>query len=266
MNVYWFELRREWKNAAVWTAVLLVLLGVLLLSVYPIYYDGRTQVLAALEGFPPQFAAAFGLNIETIFSFGGFYAFSFLYLAVLGAVFASGLGLLVFAREKRAKCDDFLLTKPRPRTALFAAKGLAALTLLVLQNLLYIVLFLAICNATPQAAAPLGNQLAAALALLLTQLVFFAAGVCIAVFAQKVRTVSGTAMAVAFGGFLLTALQSILKEEALRYLSPYQYFDAALAFETGHFETAMAVTASLLTVALLAAAFVKYRTGQTHAV
>ena len=172
MNVYRFELRREWKNAAVWTAVLLVLLGVLLLSVYPIYYDGRTQVLAALEGFPPQFAAAFGLNIETIFSFGGFYAFSFLYLAVLGAVFASGLGLAVFAREKRAKCDDFLLTKPRPRTALFAAKGLAALTLLVLQNLLYIVLFLAICNATPQAAAPLGNQLAAALALLLTQLVF----------------------------------------------------------------------------------------------
>ena len=266
MNVYRFELRREWKNAAVWTAVLLVLLCVLMLSVYPIYYDGRTEVLAALEGFPPQFAAAFGLNIDTIFSFGGFYAFSFLYLAVLGAVFASGLGLAVFAREKRAKCDDFLLTKPLPRKALFAAKGLAALTLLILQNLLYVVSFLTICNATPQAAAPLGNQLVAALALLLTQLVFFAAGVCIAVFAKKVRTVSGTAMAVAFGGFLLTVLQSILKEEALRYLSLYQYFDAALAFKTGHFETAMAVTAGVLTVALLAAAFVKYRTGQTHAV
>ena len=266
MNVYRFELRREWKNAAVWTAVLLVLLGVLLISVYPIYYDGRTEVLAALQGFPPQFAAAFGLDIDTIFSFGGFYAFSFLYLAVLGAVFASALGLSVFAREKRAKCDDFLFTKPRPRTALFAAKGLAALTLLVVQNLLYVVLFFVVCKATPQAEAPFGNQLVAAMALLLTQLVFFAAGVCIAVFAKRVRSVSGMAMAVAFGGFLLTALQNIVKEEALRYLSPYQYFDAALAFETGHFETPMVVTASLLTAVLLAAAFVKYRTEQTHAV
>jgi hypothetical protein len=73
--------------------------------------------------------------LDEIFSFGGFYAFCFFYAAVMGAIMASSPGLDLFSREKRAKCTDFLMTKPITRGRLFFAKLLAALTLTVAANI-----------------------------------------------------------------------------------------------------------------------------------
>ena len=258
MNVFLFELKRTFKSATTWTVVLIALLFLLMDATYPLYQNSRVDVEAILAGFPPSFSALFGISVDTIFSYGGFYAFGFLYLSLIGTIMAALLGLDIFSRESRSKCQDFLLTKPRSRTSLFCAKLLAALATLVLSNVLYILASFLAYRIAGQTGAPIGNIALAASALFFTELVMFSVSVCTAVFAKRVRSVSGTATIIAFGGFILTALQSILQIDELRYIAPYKYFNVSLAFSEGHFETRYAVAAAVITVLLLAISFIHY--------
>ena len=195
MNVFRFELRRAWLGAALWTLIILTLLIGLIAGALPAFMDSRAGVEAMLGSFPPAFAAAFGLQLDNLFSFGGFFSFGFLYYALFGAIMVSVIGLDLFSREKREKCMDFLLTKPRTRSRLFFEKLLAAITLILLSNALFIAAALSLYGAYAPAPLQVGNALLAASSLLLTELVLFSVAVFFAVFAKKVRSVSGAATA-----------------------------------------------------------------------
>ena len=178
---------------------------------------------------------------------------------------ASILGLDLFAREKRAKCTDFLITKPMSRSDLFKAKILAGLTQLILTNVLYIIVSVILYHSVGQDAST-GRVVLASSALFFTQLVIYAVSVLTAVCAKKIRSTSGSAMAICFGGFVLSALHSILHEDALRYITPYKYFDVLLAYSEGRFETPYVITAAVVTVMMLLISFVKYCRSDIHAV
>ena len=258
MNVYRFELRRAWVGVAVWTLVITGLLVGLIAGALPAFLESRTAVEHMLEQFPPAFAAVFGMQMDNLFSFGGFYAFGFLYYALFGAIMASGIGLDLFSREKREKCMDFLLTKPRARSRLFLEKLLAALTMLLGSNVIFILASLALYRAYAPAPLLTERALLAASSLLWIELLFLAIGACSAVFARKVRSVSGMATAIGFAGFLLSALHSLLEEEKLRYITPFKYYDAAKAFFDGGFEVRYALTGAAVTLLLMTAAYLRY--------
>lgn len=258
MNVFRFELRRVWITAAVWTIVILALLAGLIVGALPAFMESRAGVEAMLGSFPPAFAAAFGLQLDNLFSFGGFFAFGFLYYSLFGAIMAAVLGLDLFSREKREKCMDFLLTKPRTRSRLFSEKLIAALFLILLSNALFIAESLALYRAYAPVPLVMERALLAASSLCLTELVMFSIAAFAAVFARKVRSVSGAAMAIGFGGFVLSALQSLLEEEKLLYITPFKYFDAAKAFFEGSFEAKYALTGAAVTLVLMFAAYFRY--------
>ncbi|MEG0301802.1 ABC transporter permease subunit [Gordonibacter sp.] len=261
MNVYLFELRRQVGGIAVQTVVLAGLLALLMLGVYPIYAGAEDQVRSVLQGFPPEFAAAFGLSLDKLFSYGGFYAFGNLYLSLVGAIFAASLALAVFAREKRATCTDFLLTKPLGRTGAFLAKLLACVTGLVVVNAVYVTVAVAVHAASGDTSATAGEVALASLGLAGTQAVFLSLGVLAATLLRRVRSVSGMASVLGFGGFVLSALVNLTEEEALRYVSPLQYFDPSAVFSNGAFDPAYAATAAAVMVVALVVSFVKYRVG-----
>jgi len=258
MNVYRFELKRAWLGICIWTLLITGLLSGLIIGALSAFMDSRAAVESMLASFPPEFRAAFGLELDNLFSYGGFYSFGFLYFSLFGAIMASGIGLDLFSREKREKCMDFLLTKPRTRSRLFLEKLLAALTLLVLSNAIFILASLALYRAYAPAPLMMGRALLSSVSLLLTELLFFSIGACAGVFARKVRSVSGTATAIGFAGFLLSALHSLLEEEALRYITPFKYFDAAKAFLQGAFEPNYALTGSAIALVLMIAAYARY--------
>jgi ABC-2 type transport system permease protein len=258
MNVFRFELRRAWLSASVWTLVILALLIGLIVGAMPAFIDSRADVEAMLGSFPPAFAAAFGLQLDNLFSFGGFFSFGFLYYSLFGAIMVSVIGLDLFSREKREKCMDFLLTKPRTRSRLFFEKLLAAMTLILLSNALFICAALSLYRAYALSPLLLGNALLASSSLLLTELVLFSVAMFTAVFAKKIRSVSGTATAIGFAGFLLSALHSLLEEEKLRYITPFKYFEAGKAFFDGAFEAKYAITGAAVTLVLMLAAYIRY--------
>ncbi len=265
MNVYLFELRRAWKGALVWAAVLLAFLIAMVVGIYPMFLDSRASMEAVIDGFPKEFKAAFGVFMDDIFSFGGFYSFCFLYAAVMGAAMASSLGLGLFSREKRAKCMDFLMTKPASRGRLFFAKLLAALTLLAAANAAYTAVFTAM-SLPRSGGAPAGWAVLAGSALLFTQLIILAASVFFGVFLKKVRSVAAGAVAITMAGFVLTALGNLLEDRASRFLAVYGYFDVNLALKEGRFDAPLALTAAAASAVLLAAAYVGYCRGEIRSV
>lgn len=263
MNVFKFEFRRVLRSSVIWTVILILFLLVLMTSVYPMFTDSRIEVEKVLEGFPPEFATAFGMYLDNIFSYGGFYSFCFLYVAIMGSIMAASLGLELFSREKREKCTDFIMTKPISRSRLFFIKLLVPLSVLLASNILYTAALISVCDLGKTAVS---NAILAGSALFFTQLVILSIGVFTAVYIKKIRSVSGIAMAIAMGAFIFTALYNIVEDEALHYIAVYKYFDVYLAFSEGRFEAPFVLTAAAIFLILLIASFLKYCRSDVHSV
>lgn len=259
MNIYRFEARSLARATAIQAVVLAGLLALLMVAVYPVYLDGKDAVEQMLKGFPPEFAAAFGLNLKNFFSYGGFYAFSFNYVALVGAIYASSTGLKVFSREKRSECSGFLFVKPVSRTRIFAEKLLACLTSLALVNVVYVATAFLVHAHSGDATLTTTKVLLSALALLGSQLVILALSILVAVTLRRVRSVSGLASGIAFTAYLMEMLQQLTEDEAWRYLSPLQYFSPQALLTDGSFGASFVATAIGVIVVCLGAAYVHYR-------
>jgi ABC-2 type transport system permease protein len=221
--------------------------------------------MTALESLPKYFALMFGLELSVIFSFGGFFQFVFTYVVLIGSIMAASVSLHAFAREKRLKCTDFILTKPVRRGKIFGMKLLSCLVVLAATN----VLFLAVCAFVWQAKGAdgsLGKMIVSSLSLLLTQLVFVGIGALLSMVLKKVRSVSGVATAVGLVGFLLMALTSLLQEDFLKYLSPLNYYSPGSVFLTGGFDAKLAWTGALVAAVTTALAYILYVKRDAHAV
>jgi ABC-type transport system involved in multi-copper enzyme maturation permease subunit len=266
MNIYVFELKAQAKIFLVWTLVLIFFLVIFMAGIYPVFYDSLDDITAMLQNFPPAFAAAFGIEMESMFSYGGFFGFSAMYITLMGAIMAVTLSVGTFAREKRSKCVDFLLTKPRSRRTIFFSKLLSGLTLLAATSIIFIAAAVIGYMAAGAETPGLGTFILAAFSLFPTQLVFYAAGVLFAVLAKKIGSVSGIATAFGFSGFILTALYGMLEKEVIRFIAPLDYFDSASVLKTGGFEAKYAVTGLLVIAACLVLSYARFRTSDAHAV
>lgn len=265
MNIYLFELKKQLKSFIVWTSVILVVLFVYMGSVYPVFAESVDDVKKMIEGFPKEFSAAFGIDIVTMFTYRGFFGFTFVYLALVGAIMAVAIAISTFAREKRSKCSDFILTKPVRREKIFLSKLLSNVTLLAITNILFVALSM-IMYAANSDGENSSLFFLASCSLFFVQLVFFSIGVLIAVLLKKVRSVAGIATAVGFSAFIISALSNIIEEKALDYISPLKYFEPAKLFENGNYETGYIVMAIIVFVVCIGISFIKFCKSDAHAV
>lgn len=239
-----------------WTIGMVVCVAIFMLGMFPIYSDSIDQIMIVMQSFPKEFLVAFGFSAD-MFSFAGFYAFSFTYLTLLGAMFSSTITLQIFAREKRNRCQEFLYAKPVTRQKMFAEKLAAALALLLVSNVVLVgwsVLVTVMAGENDL----VGKIALASISVFCTELLFMAFVILYAVQARKVRTISGAAMAFAFAGFILSALSSLIDKVEMRYIAPFKYFDPFQAVINGTYEIQYVITAAVLFVAVLAVAAMRY--------
>ncbi len=260
MTVFRFEFKEQFKSFFIWTISLVCLLLLFMVAIYPVFRDSIDDMIRVLSGFPPEFAAAFGFDLTSMFNFGGFYSVGFSYISLIGAIMAVSLAVSSFAREKRSKCVDFLLAKPISRQSIFVQKLLSGFCILIAANVLYVSVAIILGTANDTA------MLLPALSLFFTQLVFYALGVFFATFAKKIRSVSGVATAFGFGAFVLSALVNIFEEEFIRFIAPLKYFDPTAIFSSGGLEGQFALTGALVFVLCLGLAFTRFIKSDAHAV
>lgn len=261
MNVLRFEMRSQLKSSFFWLVAMTALLIIFMLTIYPIFASAFESIILILKSMPKEFSTAFGLDMKNLFSYEGFFCFGISYLSLFGAIIASSLTISVFAREKRAKCLDFILTKPRSRKRIFVQKLLCVLITLAVMNIVFIAVSQAFYSAQGGADK---NFLIAASSVFFTQLVFMSIALAYSVFARRIRSVSGTAAVFGFGAFVLSAMSSFFEGGVMLYFAPLKYFDTAKLFFEGGFDTGLVVWAVFIVMAGVGFSFISFCKSDTR--
>lgn len=265
MNIFLHELRAYRKSTVVWT-VSLVALVALFLSMYPSFSRDADEFKQMLEGFPVELRKAIGLSVDSIATLLGFFSYAFTYIKLAGAIQAMNLGTSILSKETRDKTADFLLTKPVTRAQIVTSKLLAAFVSLVLTNIVFIVGTMVI------AAAVAGNNFSrkelilVSGSLFIIQLMFLALGIIVSAAFPKIKSVISVSLGTVFGFFIIGMVSSTTDDKALRYFTPFNYFDSAYVIKNSAYENSFLAAAILFIIAAVSASYYLYVKKDVHTV
>ncbi len=262
MNIFKFEFKMLLSSILIWIVAILTVFFVFSLGVYPLFESSMDSVLEVMEGFPPAFAAMFGLMASSMFTFEGYYAFIFQYTSLMGAIMALNIAITVFGREKKSKCQDFLMTKPVNRSQVFFYKWLSILLILIITNILYFPCSMYVFQYYDVDS----GIIMASLSLFLNQLFFMNLGVLVAIFSKKIRSSSGIATSLGFGAFILSAIANLLDNDWSTYFSPLQYFNPTKFLYEDQQDVGTIVFAIILIVVCISVSYIHYTRKDINAV
>ncbi|HZK55453.1 MAG TPA: ABC transporter permease subunit [Desulfosporosinus sp.] len=252
MNMFLHELKAYRKSTITWTLAL-VSVVIVFLSMFPAISREAEVFKELIMGFPEALRMALGLSVENIGSILEFYSYIFLYISLIGAIQGMNLGASIVSKEIREKTADFLLTKPVTRTKVMTSKLLAALTCLVITNIFYLVAASVMANLVETKAFSMKIFLLLSLTLFFLQLMFLALGIIISVVIPKTKSVLPLSLGTVFAFFIVGALTSTTGDQALRYLTPFKYFDFSYIVKNSSYESSfMIVAIGFITIAIIA--------------
>ncbi len=235
MNMFIHELKAFRKFTIIWTLAL-VGLTILLLSMFPSISGEAEAFKELMEGFPEGIRMALGLSVVNIGSILGFYSYIFLYISLIGAIQAMILGTSIVSKEVRQKTADFLLTKPVTRANIMTSKLLAAFTLLVLTNVVYLGVSSMMASLVEPREYSIKIFWLLSLTLFFLQLIFLVLGIIVSLVFPKIKSVLPISLGTVFTFFIVGALVSTTGDDALRYLTPFKYFDFAYIIQKSSYE------------------------------
>lgn len=265
MNIFLHELKAYRKSTMIWT-LSLVALVVLFLSMFPSFSKDAEEFKKLLEGFPVELRKAIGLSVESIATLIGFFSYAFLYLKLAGAIQAMNLGTSILSKESREKTADFLLTKPVTRAQVVTSKLLAALVSLVTTNIVFIAATFMMASIVAGDDFNKEALFLISISLFFLQLIFMALGIVISVIFPKIKSVISVSLGTVFGFFMLGMISSTTEDEALRYLTPFNYFDSTYITEHASYETSFLVTGTLVIITAVSASYYLYGKKDVHSV
>jgi ABC-2 type transport system permease protein len=104
------------------------------------------------------------------------------------------------------------------------------------------------------------------LTLLFIQLIFFALGVFVTVFANKIRSVLSISLGTVFGLYILGSLVVTKSTDAARYFFPFKYFDYTSIINKTGYDAPYLITGAAIVTAAIAATYYIYTKKDIHAV
>lgn len=256
MNIYRQELRMLTSSAVYWTLGMLFCLLLFMMIYPPVAADVR-GLEAILANFPPELLKALGISSLNLARVLEFYAFIFLYILLIGAVFAMKSGLSVLSEETRSKTADFLLTKPISRVVILNAKISAVFTALLLQSLLFILCSYLIVRVYGSFSRSL--FLLIAVSLIQLQLFFTALGLFLAALVRRLRAVLPLALGVVFGFFLIQMINQSVNEASLAYFTPFACFEPASLIQRGGYNPNLVIWNLLISIVFITMSYIVYR-------
>ena len=219
------ELKRNRKNTAIWTAIVVVFTA-LILSIFPSFSAMGEEMAKLMSSLPEEYAKALGMDEETWSSIIGYYGTYYgIYIILLIGIFTASTGATIIGKEERDGTAEFLLTRP-------ISRGSIVWTKLMALGMLFIIIY--------------GIQtLSAVIGLLIfgedvnwpvftTMHVhgfflvgfFTASGVLMSSFLSPKLNYMGPIVGLIFGGYFLNAISmAVEKVSWLGYFSPYHYLN-----------------------------------------
>ncbi len=257
VNVFLHEVRSYRRSTLIWIASLcaLVVLFMAMLPAFTRDVEASKQLIGQL---PEALRRAFNIQLATFFTVYGFYGYLLNFASVAGAIMAMNLGTGIISKEVSGKTADFLLSKPITRPKVITAKLAAALLAIVVTSLAF-----ALAGYLGAAAASDVDVSAKTFFLMsstffLIQLLFLALGALFAVVLPKVKSVVAVTLPTVFAFYIIGTLGEVLGQDAVRFLSPFRYFDSGYIIKNGSLETGYLALEVAIVVLAVVATYIVY--------
>jgi ABC-2 type transport system permease protein len=257
VNIYKQELKFYRRSAIIWMVVFG--LGVFgYMSLLPAFARDVAGSLKILEAFPPALRAALGIRLDIFFTVFGFFGYLLTYMWLVGAIQAMNLGTGIISKEISGKTADFLLSKPVSRFKVLTSKLLAVLTIIMLTNIVFVVASLLSALVFSSASFDISKFLLLCTTMVFVQLFFLALGFLVSMLVPKIKTVLAYTLPIVFGFFIVGLLDSVIGTEAIRYVTPFKYFDITYILASNGFDPKFLLTDMAVIVVCIILTYVIY--------
>lgn len=256
MNIFLRELKAH-RTGLIWWCVGMISLVASGMAKYGAYKAAGQSITMILSTIPKTVQVVFGMSGFDLTKASGFYGVLFLYIAVMAAVHATLLGAHVISEEERDRTSEFLYSKPVSRPRALTAKLLAGLVNVVVLNVVTFLSSLYFVDYFGKGENVTNDIVLLTVGLLFLQLIFFSLGALVAGTMHKPKSAPSIATSIMFLTFLLSYVVNLNENlDALKYLSPFKYFDAAVMMADGRLDP---VFIGLSLVLVVVAVFGTYR-------
>ena len=251
MNMYLKELKDYRKAMFFWTlAIIAFMLSAM--SKYQGYQKSGTSINEVIESMPAGLGAVLGFKGLDLQTAGGFFAMCALYLSIMLGVHAVLLGSGIIAKEESDKTIEFLCSKPVSRNRILFSKLLAALTTIVILNIVTAITSVISVAAFEEGPSMSGDIIFLMPAIFFLQLWFLMIGASFAAVMRRPRRAGMYSAAVLLATFVISAFVDITDRFGfLRYTTPFKYFDPKTIFAEHRYSiTYILITAVVVTLLL----------------
>jgi ABC-2 type transport system permease protein len=257
-NIFRHELRMRLRSVVIWSLAVAALV-LFFFSLFPVFADQAALMNEVIARYPAELRAAFALDRVDLSTVLGFYSFIFLFVQLCLAIQASNYGFGLVSIEESELTADFLLSKPVSRRQILTSKLLAAVTSLIITNVVvWAASFAAITLFSEGRAYGVGTLLLLLGGLLIFQLFFLSVGLIGSLLVKRVRSVTPYALGLGFGAYVLSAFSGVLGEVGLELITPFKHLDGAYIIEQGAFDTPLVLLNVAVSLAALAASYALY--------
>lgn len=215
---------------------------------------------ALLKQFPATVQAIFGMTGLSLTTLSGYFGVLFIYILVILSIHAGMLGAGLLADEERDRTTEFLLVKPRSRSAIITQKLLAGFLCLVVLWGVVVVTTLAATLSLSNTGEFMRDFWHFMIALGLTQVTVFFLGSFAAALTKNPKLPTRLVASIVFVSYLLFALVKLAPNlDVLKYLSLFCYFDAVKVINDGALQALSIAVFGALALVSLAGTYVFYR-------
>ncbi len=257
MNILYQELKMSAASMLSWTGAL-VLFVFFFMFMYPPISKDAAIIENILSNFPLELRRALGITTLNLSQLLGFYGFIFVYVLLIGSIYAMKSGMSVLSEEIRSKTVDFLLSKPVSRKTVVSAKILSVLSNLIVQNIIFIITSYLIVSAYQEKSFDTAAFILLDLSLIQVQLFFAAIGFILSVIIKKLKSVLPITLAVVFVFFILQMLSESLNDPKLVYITPFSYFNAADIINNGGYHLSFLIINLLIILVFTGSTYLIY--------
>lgn len=257
-NIYLHEVRSRLKSVLTWSLAALSVAAIFF-SFFSTFADQAVLVNQMLENFPPELRTAFGMGGIDFTTVLGYFSFLILFIMLFLAIQAGNYGFGLVSIEENELTADFLLTRPVSRTRVLTSKLLAALTSLLLTNLVVwassfgvIAIFKGKYDYEP------GTLALLLFGVMIFQLFFLGVGLLISLLVKRVRSVTPYSLGLAFGMYVLSAFSGVFGDVKLELITPFKHFDPVYIVENQSLNAPLVLLNLAVTLLAVALSYVLY--------
>lgn len=265
MNIFLHELKSYRKSILIWTVSLVVLI-VSTFSLFPALTKDIADTRMLFEGFPEAIRNGMGVVLDHFGSILGYYAFPLSFVILIGAIQAMNMGTSIVSKEVRDKTADFLLTKPVTRSTILTAKIFAVLTSLILTNVVYFAAATLIAHSVSKENFNSKLFFMISITLFFVQLIFMSIGILLSVSLPKIKSAIPISLGTVFTFYFINFLSTAASDDALRYLTPFKYFDPTYIVEHDSYELNFMLISMVIILTCIIASYIIYGRKDIHAV